>query len=186
MNLRLLCVLGLVAGGIANAQVGPTSSPAPAKQPESKPAETKPTEPDPMSGPKVQPKAGEPTLIKYDLNGKLVRPEVSPDEAALELIGLDAGEKEAVNQILVGRAAIMDGLVADNLPLLLKFQGVRTGDTPKEQMQALKDLTKVFEPIREMGSSARPGCAADGSPREGGIKYKQILAGLLGGPDAGG
>ncbi len=177
MNLRLLSALGLVGAGIANAQVGPGPSPspapAPAKQPESKPAETKPVEPDPMTGPKVQPKAGEPTLIKYDLSGKLVRPEVSPDEAALELIGLDAGEKEAVNQILVGRAAILDGIVADNLPLLLKFQGVRTGDTPKEQMQALKDLTKVFEPYREMGplrTQVEPHMATEKA-----AKYKQIL-----------
>jgi hypothetical protein len=126
-----------------------------------------------MTGPKVQPKAGEPTLIKYDVNGKLVRPEVSPDEAALEFIGLDAGEKEAVQQILVGRAAIMDGLIADNLHLLLKFQGVRTGDTPKEQMQALKDLTKVFEPVREMGplrTQVEPHMAPEKA-----AKYKQIL-----------
>jgi hypothetical protein len=96
---------------------------------------------------------GLPSLIKHDANGKLLRPELPADEAALELVGLNDGEKAAVGQLLSARSAILDHVLSQNLPLLLKFQGIDSGDTQKEQMQALKDLiTKAMNPLREMGS----------------------------------
>jgi hypothetical protein len=168
MNIRLLCVLALV-GGIASAQTGAT----PAAQPETKPAPAPAAQPDPMSGPKVEPKPGEPTLIKHDFNGHLMPTAIPPEEAALDLIGLDAGEKEAVNAILSQRAAVLDNIVSENLPLLLKLQGVRKGDNQTEQMQAIKDLYKAFAPLRDMGSLRQQVILVIGADKA--TKYNQLL-----------
>jgi hypothetical protein len=170
MNIRLMCVLALIAGGTTLAQTSPTPA-----QPEIKPAPaaTPAPRPDALQGPKVEPKAGEPTLIKHDLQGHLVRPDLPPEEAALDLLGMDAGEKEAANAILAQRAVVMDKIVSENLPLLLKMQGVRQGDNQKEQMQAIKDLYKAFAPLRDMGS-LRQQVKLVITPEKG-AKYDQIL-----------
>jgi hypothetical protein len=140
MKVQLMFASVFASAAIATAQTTPTQpdQKAPAAQPSIAPA------------PAAQP-AGQPTLIRHDANGKIIRPDVSPDEAALELLDLDAGEKEAVNQLLTARHAILDQVIADNLRQLDKFLGIDTGDTQKERMQALKELiTKTS--VRDMGS----------------------------------
>src|SRR5205814_3049126 len=144
--------------------------PAPHPPPTPTPA---PTAPAPAGTP--QPAPGEPTLIRHDATGKMVRPDLPPDEAALELVGLDASEREAVSQLLDARGAMLNHVIAENQPLLLKFLGIDAGDTPKEQMQALKDLTtKAFAPLRDMGS-LRDQVAPLLAPAKA-AKYNEILS----------
>jgi hypothetical protein len=160
-RLGLVCVAMLASGPAAFSQETPPADPKPA-----------PAQPTPAP-PNVDLR-GQPSLIKHDDKGHLVRPELPPDEAALDLVGLDEGEKAAVTQLLAARGAILDHSVAQNLTLLLKFLGIDSGDTQKEQMQALKDMiTKTMGPLREMGSlrdQAAPLLASDKA-----AKYNDIL-----------
>ena len=117
------------------------------KEPDPKPA-TQPAA-DPLGGPKVEPRTGEPSLVATGMEGTIKRLEVSPEEAALPLLGLDDKEIEATVKVLDERAALLDKIVSENIPLLLKFQALRQGDTQKEQMQALTELAKALKPLRE-------------------------------------
>src|SRR6185436_14570233 len=94
----------------------PTPTPAPAPAPAPTPPAATPA-----------PAPGEPTLIRLDANGKIIRPDVTPDEAALDLIQLDDGEREAANQLVNARRAILDHVIAENLHLQLKFLGIDSG-----------------------------------------------------------
>ncbi len=131
-----LLALALLAGAAA-AQIAP-----PAPQP-----------PD-LSGPQVQPQAAEATLIRQSLDtGMIIRLETTPEEAALDLVGLNPQEREAVDKVLTERGAVLDKIVADNIPRLLKFQGLRQSDTPRERMQALTELARAMQPMEEYNKS---------------------------------
>lgn len=83
----------------------------------------------------------------------IIRLETTPEEAALELVNLTPQEREAVNKVLAERAAVMDRIVADNLPKLLKYQGIREGDTLRERMQALTELARSMKPMEEYNAA---------------------------------
>src|SRR5688500_4528356 len=72
----------------------------------------------PLGGPVVADQGGAPTLLRYDFGGKLRRPEVSPQEAALGLLGLEGGSLERAEAVLAARAAAVDRFVVSNLLLL--------------------------------------------------------------------
>jgi hypothetical protein len=136
------CLLALaLSAGAAAAQIAPP------------PAPPAPQVPD-LSGPQVQPQAAEATLIRQSLDtGMIIRLETTPEEAALDLVGLTPQEREAVDKVLTERGAVLDKIVADNLPKLLKFQGLRQSDTPKERMQALTELARAMQPMEEYSKS---------------------------------
>jgi hypothetical protein len=139
---RLLLAILLLSVGAARAQQEtPASQPAQAPAPNVQ-----------LSGPRVAPPAAEARLISYNLDGALRRLEIPPEEAALELIGLSESERAGADKVLSERAVAVDKVVADNLPLLLKFQGVRKNDSQKEQMQALSELRRAMEPVRQRGT----------------------------------
>jgi hypothetical protein len=150
-----MCLALVASGSAAFAQVNPPPAAQPAK-PATPAAPGEQPKPAPLQQPGTITNVdltGQPSLIKHNEKGELLRPDIPPDEAALELIGMDASEKEAVTQLLTARSAILDHVLSENLPLLLKFQGISSDDTQKEQMQALKDLiTKAMNPLRDMGS----------------------------------
>ena len=81
-----------------------------------------------LAGPTVQITPAPPTHEKRDFNGSLIRPDMAIEEAALELLDLTAEERAAAQIVLDKRAAILDGVVADNLELLIQFNGAADGN----------------------------------------------------------
>ncbi|MBL8990814.1 MAG: hypothetical protein JNJ48_04450 [Phycisphaerae bacterium] len=125
-TVRVLAAAGLVwaAGAAAWAE------------PEPKPA----AKPDPMSGPKVEPGAGDAakaptTLVKRDFDGKLERLDRRPEAAALDLLGLTAEERSGADKLLAERAAKVSVLLADHYALFLSLQGARQGGAGAEELR---------------------------------------------------
>ena len=69
-------------------------------------------DPNVLRGPKVAEDAKAKTLVSRDYQGKLVRLDVDPAQAALDLIELDAKEREAAHNIILERDALIDKLEA--------------------------------------------------------------------------
>jgi hypothetical protein len=157
MKIRVMCVALAASAGAAFGQlVAPPPAPEKAEQPAA-----------------AQPAGSEPTLIKHDEKGRLIRPDAPADEAALDMVGLDAGERAAVDAVLAQRFAVIDGIVSENLPRLLKLQGVQRGDSEKERLQAIKEMFQAFQPVRDMGQLRQ--VAATMMAPEKAAKYNQLL-----------
>ncbi len=126
------------AGSLAVAQIAPPATPA------------NPQPSAPLSGPTVANAPGRLTLVHTSMDsGLIMRLETTPEEEALELVGLTPEEKAATDKIFAERAKVMDKIVAEHLPLLLKFQGYRENDTTKERMQALTELFRAMQPMTD-------------------------------------
>jgi hypothetical protein len=155
---------------LAHGQLAP---PPAADKPAEKPAQPAP---DPAPATRITPKEGEPTLIKFNDRGAMVRPEIPPEEAALDLVNLDAKEKAATDKLVDERGAAVDKVLGNNVPLLLKFLGVAKLDNRTEQLEAIKELAKVpeFTPLRDK-VKYRDQLIAAMAPEKG-VQYKQILS----------
>lgn len=119
---------------------------APAPQPASQPNAT------PLSGPKVDEATAKPTLVRYDMSNRLKRLDVPAEEAALELMRLSDQEKAEVERVLAARAEIVDRVVGDNLPLLLRVQLAKEANDTKGLREELRTLFDKFAALRARGS----------------------------------
>jgi soluble cytochrome b562 len=93
-----------------------------------------------------------PSLVRYDMSGRLRRLDGPPEEAALEVIRLTPDEKAQVDHVLTQRAAAVDRVVADNLELLLKTQLARDANDYKGLRDHLVELMDKFKTVRDRGS----------------------------------
>ncbi len=144
--------------GIAFAQdeMAPAAPSTPA---EKQPVETTPAQSPaaPLSGPTVKP-AGKAvkTLIERDFSGKIKRLEVSPPEAALALLDLDEATRAKANALLLERSRTLDGIVRDNLKLIVRLAGARdAASTEKgkaEYLELIQELSEKALPLRERGT----------------------------------
>lgn len=106
----------------------------------------------PLAGPKVETPAKKATLVERDMQGVMRPLETAPEEAALALLTLSETEKAAVDRLLRARAEILDGVIRENLVLLLRVQGLSGEGAAKEDAQAaLKELTRLLAPLRQRG-----------------------------------
>lgn len=103
-----------------------------------------------LAGPKVAPVVAPLTLIARDFNGKLVRPTISPEEAAVGLLTLNETEKTAVDTVLSERAAIFDRAIQENYELLLKLQGLAQM-APKEKIALLRQWNDALSELKRHG-----------------------------------
>src|SRR5712675_1183736 len=71
-----------------------------------------------LSGPAVAPAPDHRSLVQYDFNSRLRRPETSPEHAAVLLLKLPATEQAKADEVFTRRAAMIDAFVAKNLFLL--------------------------------------------------------------------
>jgi hypothetical protein len=110
-----------------------------------------PARQDPLRGPQVRERPARRTLVERDLSGHLQRPDVPPEEAAIDLLGLDAEAKARVDQILAARAAILDQIVTDNIDLISRFANARQAGDRAEQFAALEELSKKLQPLNARG-----------------------------------
>lgn len=114
------------------------------------PAPTPAPAPAPLRGPSTTPtapRAEKPTLVHRDFNGKVVRLERTPEEAAAALLALDDSVRERIERIMSSRARVLDEFVARNLDLLTKLgQATAAGDTK----DTLLLLGEAFEKLRDL------------------------------------
>lgn len=82
--------------------------------------------PDPLAGPRLSADVSA-TLVRRDIEGKLVAPAPNPAEAALNLVSLDEGSRRAINAALNIRGQHLDHAVIINLPFIIIAQSAQGG-----------------------------------------------------------
>lgn len=82
--------------------------------------------PDPLAGPRLSADVYA-TLVRRDIEGKLVAPAPNPAEAALNLVSLDEGSRRAINAALNIRGQHLDHAVIINLPFIIIAQSAQGG-----------------------------------------------------------
>lgn len=108
--------------------------------------------PAPLGGPKVQPRQAPASLVERDMSGRLRRLEVPPEEAALDLLNLDAGTRAKADEIIAARNQILDQIVVDNLDLVVKFANARQAGDRAEQIALLQELSAKLQPLNARGT----------------------------------
>jgi hypothetical protein len=106
----------------------------------------------PLAGPNVSEAARATSLVQRDYEGRVRRLEVPPEEAALALLALDDASREATQRVLAERAAILDRLVLDNLPLLIRLRSAGAAGDRRAQAAIAAELFVKAEPLRARGS----------------------------------
>ena len=121
---------------------------------DSSPPAAEPKDPNVLRGPKVEEEAKARTLVSRDYQGKLVRLEVDPAQAALDLIELDPKDREAAHKIILERDALIDKLVFDNLKTIAELAQARQAGDAETTSRLIKDLWDKSAPWRERGRLA--------------------------------
>ncbi len=134
------------------------AAPVDARQPSEPPAQGA-AEPQPggvLAGPRVA-EAGErkATLVESDYEGKVKRPEVAPEEAAIKLLDLSDAEQAAVDAVLAERTRLMDAFITDHLDLLTRLGSASESGDKAAQLRAVLEAFAATEPIRAKGPLAR-------------------------------
>lgn len=87
-----------------------------------------------LAGPKVGTPAPSPveiaasrTLVRREFDGRLIRLDVRPEQAALDLLDLTPAQREATGKILAERFAACTRMATDNYELFLALQAARQG-----------------------------------------------------------
>jgi hypothetical protein len=100
----------------------------------------------PLAGPSAGPTTAPTSLVAFDLDGRLIRLDLHPAEAALRLVTLSPASRERTDRVLLERAKILDALLAENLDLLVELgsagAAAKNGGQ-REKMEALSLLVKV-------------------------------------------
>lgn len=104
-----------------------------------------------LSGPRVEPKATQPTLVRRDIAGKVVQLDENPAELALRLLKLDDATRAKVDAILTQRAKVLDKIVEDNLLLIAEISGLSQSGQREKAVTKLKELSDANEPLRKRG-----------------------------------
>lgn len=144
MSLRpLSALLAAICGSCSAAALAfeppedtPAAAPASAKPP---PEEIS------LGGPKVKPAEAERTLVHREMNGALVRLEERPETAALKLLKLSKAQRDAADELLVKRGALVSKTLSANMELFLELQGARQAgdrDAAQKLMIRMRDAAK--------------------------------------------
>src|SRR5689334_3113710 len=99
-------------------------------------------EPDPLRGPALKDQPAKATLIERDFAGKLKRPDIPVEEAALPLLNLDAESRARVDAALAARAQVLDQIVVDNLELVVRLHNARQSGDRLDQLNTLAEFMK--------------------------------------------
>jgi hypothetical protein len=96
----------------------------------------------PLSGPKVVGKAERPTIAARDLDGRVRRPEGSPEEAAARLLELDAEHRAQVDVVFAQRAHILERFIEENLGLITRLTTAENAPGKEKFALVLEALDK--------------------------------------------
>lgn len=102
----------------------------------------------PLAGPTVAGPA-RPTFVQHDMSGRVVRPTVSIEQAAVERLELSAEVREKVHRVLTERAAALDAFVVENLLLLNQLQTVQTAGSLRDK------IVVGVEAVRKLGAAIK-------------------------------
>lgn len=106
-----------------------------------------------LSGPQVNSADGRaPTLVRLDYEGRLVRLDTSPEEAALDEIELDQYTRERILSILSERTAILDRVVMQSLPLFQQFDVAEQEKDGAAKGRLLGEFTHRLAPLIRRGT----------------------------------
>ncbi|MCL4740700.1 MAG: hypothetical protein KJZ54_00695 [Phycisphaerales bacterium] len=106
----------------------------------------------PLAGPALAGGEREASLVRVDYEGRVRRLEVPPEEAALELLELDAETLAAARRVVSERAAVMDRIVLENLELFPQFAAAEQAGDRLGQVRLFLEFVRVTEPLRRRGS----------------------------------
>jgi hypothetical protein len=106
----------------------------------------------PLGGPAVAIRSEAPTLVRFDFGGRLRRPEISPQEAALGLLGLERDVLERAEGVLAARAAAVDRFVVSNLLLLGELDTAGQAGNKLDQAVTIARLVDAIRPLLEAGT----------------------------------
>lgn len=106
----------------------------------------------PLAGPALAGAEREASLVRVDYQGRVRRLEVPPEEAALELLGLDAGTLAAARRVISERAAVMDRMVLENLELFPQFAAAEQAGDRLGQVRLFLEFVRITEPLRLRGT----------------------------------
>ncbi len=104
-----------------------------------------------LSGPRAVEGVQRRSLIARDFDGKIKRLEIPAEEAALELVDLDAATRARIDAILAQRAALLDKLVADNLLKLLDVYNATQAGRKDEAREIFMEVLEQAGPLKERG-----------------------------------
>jgi hypothetical protein len=104
----------------------------------------------PLSGPKVAGKAARPTIAERDLDGRVRRPEGSPEEAAARLLDLTPEHRAKLDAVFARRAHILERFIEDNLDLINRLTTAENAPGKEKFALALETLDKSKD-LRENG-----------------------------------
>lgn len=105
-----------------------------------------------LSGPQVRMSERTPSLVRLDYEGRLVRLETSPEEAALDVLDLDQQTREKVLTILSERTAILDRVVMQSLPLFQQFDVAEQDKDGERKAELLGEFTHRLSPLIKRGT----------------------------------
>lgn len=139
-------------------------------------AQDRPSPDAPLSGPKVVDRreaTGKPTLVTHDFDSNVIRPEATPEEAAVRLLPLDQTPKDEIEKLLRERMLIVDKFVATNLDLLTKFGNAEATGDKFDQAMLLAQAAQKLSPLWKRGplsSEIEKHLPADAKP-----EYERLL-----------
>lgn len=108
----------------------------------------------PLSGPKVVhrgERTDKPTIVAHDFDANVIRPEATPEEAAVRLLALDPASKDEIDKVLRERMIIVDKFVATNLDLLTKFGNAEATGNKLDQAMLLAQAAQKLAPLWKRG-----------------------------------
>lgn len=127
---------------------------------------------DPLAGPKVKETQEERSLIKRNFEGRVQRLDITPDEAAVELLSLDSDVQKRVRTVLDDYNATLDRLVTGNLEMLVKFTS-----TPgrRERIELIREAKEAFKDLEAKGKLRER--VSKELPKEQAERYESLIKG---------
>jgi hypothetical protein len=165
----------MAAAMLALATAARAQQPSPTAPPGTKP--TVPTSQDPPSdllrGPKIGDRATEPSLVKFDYNGRLRTLDDAPEEEAFHLLKLDDESKAKVEQILASRAKMLDRVVAENVELLVKLHNAKQSGDKAEMVAVLGEFRPKLQGQMARGPLKKE--IADALPTDASEQFTRLV-----------
>jgi hypothetical protein len=144
----LVLVLGCGVCALAGQAAEPPEPPAAPSAPDAPDA----PEPGSLAGPRLDAGDFAPSLVSFGYDGRLKRLETTPEEAATDLLDLPPSAREAIEQVIAERAAILDRIVVNNIPELLEiFSSFQGGDAATGIRKYLR-FSRELRPLNARGS----------------------------------
>jgi hypothetical protein len=134
------------------------------------------TEPEPavLEGPSIEADARrEVTLVRWGYQGRLVRLDTTPEQAALELLDLEPSVRERVDAILAERMTIFDQTVIESLDLISRFESAKALKNTKAMRETLGVFMGRLAPLVQRGPASME--LARAMPREQAKRFQAFI-----------